>query len=73
MATGVFIPRNTSQKSTFAEEWNGRIWSIVASPDTGSTDDDVLAGVSCTTTSFCVAAGSSYRNYLYAALLEIWT
>jgi hypothetical protein len=47
-------------KRTLSESWNGKVWSIVSSPDKGTQSNDLL-GVSCPTTSFCNAVGS-YDN-----------
>ncbi len=38
--------------------WDGSVWSIVPSPNAG-TSDDVLEAVSCPSVSECVAVGST--------------
>jgi putative hemolysin len=44
-------------EQTVIEEWNGTSWSIVNSPDTSSSQDNFLWGVSCPSASFCMADG----------------
>ncbi|HVX20115.1 MAG TPA: hypothetical protein VHB02_02070 [Acidimicrobiales bacterium] len=39
------------------EQWNGSAWTIVPSPTTGETD---LTSVSCASSTFCVAVGTSF-------------
>ena len=43
--------------ATLVQQWNGRIWSVVPSPNRGSEFDD-LASVSCVSPAWCVAVGS---------------
>jgi|HubBroStandDraft_4_1064222.scaffolds.fasta_scaffold06127_2 hypothetical protein len=58
---------------TLIETWNGSNWSIASSPNTTSTQDNVLAGVSCVSASFCVAAGSSENTSgQNQTLIEAW-
>lgn len=54
------------------EEWNGRIWSVAASPDVGSGNNS-LSGVSCVSAWSCVAVGE-YDNTLGVSqnLVEEW-
>jgi RHS repeat-associated protein len=42
---------------TLVETWNGRVWSITASPDQGTDLNNTLSGVSCVSASDCVAVG----------------
>jgi hypothetical protein len=46
----------SSGSLTLAESWDGRRWALGSSPDRG-TGGSVLAGVSCTGTTRCTAAG----------------
>jgi len=48
-----------STYQTLIEHWDGTAWSIVASPNTGVTQSNVLRGVSCVSASDCWAVGSS--------------
>jgi hypothetical protein len=45
---------------TLVESWNGSTWSHLTTPNVGTHDNDLL-GVSCTSTSRCMAVGA-YRN-----------
>ena len=57
---------------TLVEAWNGSVWSIVASPNNGSTTDG-LSGVSCPTTIWCAAVGTSLTTANAAQpLMESW-
>jgi hypothetical protein len=56
---------------TLTERWNGRVWTVVPSPNAASGTGD-LASVSCAGVKFCVAAGSAYRNSARDTLLETW-
>jgi hypothetical protein len=44
-------------EQTLTEKWNGSVWSVVSSADTSSSQDNFLFGVSCPTTTFCMADG----------------
>jgi len=57
---------------TLVEQWNGTTWSIVPSPNVPSVEDNYLEGVSCPTTTFCVAAGSTYNGSEEQTLIEQW-
>ena len=74
MAVGWFY--NGTGKVPFAEWWNGKISSIVPSPNQGSVDFDsnYFTTVSCSTPSSCMAAGTSengLRNLQYS-FVELW-
>ena len=53
----------SSKTRTLVERWNGRRWSIVPSPNPSGAEP-ALDGVSCTSTTNCIAVGnrSSLRN-----------
>ena len=51
---------------TLAERWNGTSWTVVQTP--GSADSQ-LDGVSCASTSACVAAGAGGNMF---AIAQIW-
>jgi hypothetical protein len=71
MATGYYVDA-TGIAQTLIEIWNGSNWSILSSPNSGS-GDNILYGVSCVSSSFCVAAGGSYGSSIYAStLIEAW-
>jgi hypothetical protein len=56
---------------TLIESWNGAAWSIVASPNNGSSDN-YLVGVSCVSASSCTAVGDHYNGAHYRTLIESW-
>ena len=57
MAVGYATPDLAySNTSTFAEQWNGTRWSIVASPNTDARDNKLL-GLSCVDAKSCMAVG----------------
>ena len=56
----------------FAEEWNGEAWSITPTPNkTGKKPNDELSGVSCTSSTNCMAVGS-YKATPAGTLVESW-
>ena len=61
-AVGIQITPGATANTALIERWNGKTWSIVASPSLSSsaTDSTYLYGVSCPSATFCVAAGSLY-------------
>src|SRR5207302_1551334 len=42
---------------TLIEFWNGTSWTIVPSPNTNASEDNVLSGVTCSSASQCWAVG----------------
>jgi hypothetical protein len=58
---------------TLIETWNGTEWSITASPDQSSSDNE-LQGVSCTRSTECMAVGwySSSSGPENQTLIEVW-
>jgi hypothetical protein len=46
-------------EQTLIEQWNGLNWSIASSPNPAGVPNNRLFGVSCTSSSFCVAVGES--------------
>ena len=59
---------------TLIESWNGSSWAIVISPNTTSTQNNVLNGVSCGSTSDCWAAGHYLNdNAIQQTLIERWS
>jgi hypothetical protein len=51
--------------------WDGSVWSIVSSPNAG-TSNDLLLSVSCVSVSECVAVGYTYTGSAYEALAMVW-
>ena len=50
-----FPPINVIQ--TMVETWNGTTWSVITSPNEGTDELNQLLGVSCTSSTNCVAVG----------------
>src|ERR1700735_1387373 len=50
-------PLSRTAYQTLVESWNGSNWSIVPSPDTWPTEDNLLNAVSCSTPPAIVAVG----------------
>ena len=59
---------------TLVESWNGSTWTVVASPDTTSTESNTLNGVSCSTATNCMAVGAAFAaaGSAYQTLAESW-
>ena len=71
-AAGNYVDSGGSAQ-TLTEKWNGTAWSLVTSPNSSSTQANVLSGVSCTSSTVCIAVG----DYVSAAghaqtLTEKW-
>jgi hypothetical protein len=64
--------RNTTLQAyqTLVERWNGRKWSVVASPDAGQVDDELLAVTQVPNTSELWAVG--FSSGAAQALIEHW-
>lgn len=64
MAVGSSGKSETQLVATLVESWDGSVWSIVPSPnpyaDQFLVAGDSLAGVSCLSSTFCVAVGVAY-------------
>lgn len=60
VAVGRYTPSSGSGADTLVESWEGRSWSQTDSPNAANNvDANFLSGVSCVSTSFCVAVGRS--------------
>jgi hypothetical protein len=72
MGVGWFGSENPTH--TMAETWNGTTWSALSSPNKTSAYDNWFSGVSCTSSTTCVAVGAySYGpNDTPLALAETW-
>ena len=70
VATGFYS--NGANDQTLVESWNGSAWSIALSPNTSTTQDNYLRGVSCTSPSFCVATGHYSNGTNDQTLIESW-
>jgi len=57
---------------TLVEVWNGVTWTRVASPNVGTTAND-LVGVSCVAATRCIAVGAvSTASKVLRTLVEVW-
>ncbi len=65
---------NQGPSLTLAEAWNGKSWSIEATPNPSVAPENVLDGVSCTAADACTAVGSNFNGSggVSAALGEAW-
>jgi hypothetical protein len=70
MAVGTASNGTTGQ--TLAEKWNGKRWTLLSTPDTSSTQDNRLSGVSCTSATFCLAVGLVNTGPEILTLAEKW-
>ena len=70
-AAGYYIKGTAAQ--TLVEHYNGTAWSIVASPDHGSTQDNVLNSVACTTATICQAVGYYHNGSADQTLVEAYS
>jgi len=59
---------------TLAMAWDGSTWALQTTPNIGSGvgDDNELDGVSCVSTSFCVAVGNYYTGTSQHTLAMVW-
>ena len=71
MAVGDYF--NGTNYQTLIEKWSGGSWKVVGSPSTSSTQDNFLYGVSCKSTSFCMAGGEYSNGTNYQTLIEKWS
>lgn len=60
LAVGSYGTSTTSP--TLVEKWNGSKWTMVTSPNPVTPAANGLDGVSCASTTFCLAVGSSSDN-----------
>lgn len=67
-----YVSNNITISQTLIEQWDGRSWKIVNSPNTGARSN-VLQAVACTSGSACTAAGSYVNNNgVSQTLIEQW-
>ena len=70
-AVGYSNPYPSTGDATLVETWDGTTWSIVPSPSPG-TSENHLFGVSCVSTTDCVAVGSYLSGTYWQTLVETW-
>jgi hypothetical protein len=74
-ATGVAATRSGKNLKPLAERWNGTTWAAQSAPTTntgGQLGATLDGGVSCTSSTACVAAGYSYSKKTGRLLGEGW-
>jgi hypothetical protein len=71
MAGGFFYDPAGTAAETLAEEWNGVHWAQVTTPNGSS--DDFFSGMSCVSTTFCVAVGEQFSAGTDQNLIEQWS
>ena len=74
-ATGLASTRNGKNYKPLAERWNGTTWAKQTTPipnSGGFLGGTLIAGVSCTSSSACMAAGYAYSAKTYRLLGEGW-
>ena len=57
---------------TLIERWDGSAWTIVISLSTSTAQYNLLAGVTCASTSDCWAVGTYYNGSADQTLIEHW-
>ena len=72
-AVGSWKWNTTESAKTLVERWNGKIWTILSSPNSTEGKISTLAAVSCPSTTSCFAVGT-LRNVTgpYKTLIEGW-
>src|SRR5205085_7834008 len=70
-AVGGSLTSDGTGIDTLIERWNGSSWTIVSSPNVSGAIENILYGVSCTSTQ-CWAAGFSYDGNTNQTLIENW-
>jgi hypothetical protein len=74
-ATGMASTRSGKNVKTVAERWNGTAWTLQSTPTPTSRalqGGTLIAGVSCTSATACMAAGFSYGTKADQLLGEGW-
>ncbi len=71
LAVGNYSAEPNGGNQTLVESWDGTAWSVVPSPSPG-TSDSILTGVSCTSSTSCVAVGYYSNGSANLTLVESW-
>lgn len=71
MAVGSAFDPTGESSFNVAESWNGTAWSLLRTPNPGSTNNG-LGGVSCTSSSSCMAVGAFIGIGNQLTLAESW-
>ena len=70
VATGYFV--NSIGSHGLMLTWNGSSWALAAGPFSIAATQASLTGVSCASTSFCVALGNNYNGTNYQNSILSW-
>ncbi|MFA5862709.1 MAG: putative Ig domain-containing protein [Candidatus Thermoplasmatota archaeon] len=70
-AVGYYVPTGGVYQ-TLTERWDGSSWTVIASPNTRTADNDVLLGVMCVSASDCWAVGYYHNGANYQTLAQRW-
>ena len=72
-AVGYYYASAQSQSQTLIEQWDGTSWSVAPSPNTSTSQQNTLLGVSCVPASECTAVGSYQASTSVSqTLIEQW-
>ena len=73
-AVGYYFTSDNFVDQTLIERWDGTSWSIVSSPNTSTTEANVVLGVTCVSASECWAVGYYYGldDLIDQTLIERW-
>jgi hypothetical protein len=73
-AVGYYFTSDNFVDQTLIERWDGTSWSIVSSPNTSTTEANVVLGVTCVSASECWAVGYYYGldDLISQTLIERW-
>jgi hypothetical protein len=72
-AVGTSQESTTTYPDTLIEQDLDGVWTVVASPDATTTDDNELYGIACPTSTLCWAVGSYDTASGYQSLMEEYT
>ena len=71
-AVGASYNTSNSNYETLAETWNGSEWVVVLSPSPSATNSNLLTGISCLSSSWCLAVGYDLQSNYFQTLIESW-
>ena len=69
-AVGYYIEGGSFQ--TLIEHWDGNEWTVVSSPNTSPTQNNILRGVTCSSATDCWAVGSYHDGSFQQTLILRW-
>ena len=71
-AVGDYDNTSAGNYETLAENWNGSHWVVVPSPSPSATSSNLLTGISCLSSSWCLAVGYDSQSNQLQTLIESW-